>query len=90
MEVVYYVEQLIKDVMFVYFFEEGVLEGDAEIGLHELELKVDVFGAQGTVNIEQFYYAGVVQLLQVENFTVCFLSVGRIPKGLVYLFKCAN
>lgn len=38
--------------MFVYFFEEGVLEGDAEVGLHELELKVDVFGAQGTVNIE--------------------------------------
>jgi hypothetical protein len=51
-QVVDHVEQLVEDVVLVDLLEQRVLEGHAEVGLHELELQVDVLRTEGAVDAE--------------------------------------
>jgi len=48
------VYNLIKDILLMDLFEEGVLQSQAKVGLHKLKLQIDIFQGDGFVYFDKF------------------------------------
>lgn len=67
---------------------DGVVPDDVvEICLHVFEYEIDVFVVLGSEHVEQFYYVGVVELVQQSDLSECSLGVCRVLERIKDLFE---
>jgi hypothetical protein len=66
---------LIEDKVLVDLLQDRVLEGHAQICLHELQLEVNIARRVGPIDIVQLSNPWVIKLLQILYLSIGFLSI---------------
>ena len=80
-------QDLVDDVLFVYFLQDACPDDGMQIRLHVLEYQIYVPIILRSMNIRQLDYILVVQLVQEHDLAERSLCIGGVLEGIKYLLQ---
>lgn len=87
MEIMHSKQQLVDNILFMYFFECSFVDCMIEVSVHEFKDEIDVAGGEGGQDLVKPNDVGVVDLLQDGNLTEGSLGISAVLECLEDFFE---